>query len=516
MKDRSVWIVVVVFSAIFLFGAFKLFEEARLIDDFLNGKVRAIGDDHEYQRHAINLRYGVGYTQNMVLPLETYRFEHLSPWGQTLKQWYQDEGSIIIPPFWNFYRAPGYPMMLSVAYTLFGDSSFTARSMTVVLIWAIAMITLITGGIWGGWRGALAAGVVGIVFVFTNHIRSQSLDRLMSEIPTTFWMALFGLCFILFQKTERTRYLLTLSVITVCLIYTRANMLMILPLFVIYFVMIKVEWKKIAIFSTIVIVPVAIWTAYASINVGTFVSFTTQGANAFPQYNNIDVLEGVGPDRLYQGEWNPGYHLDEAGNLIEDYRFVPEIDESGWAIGLAFWRDNPLRLPELFYVKLRAGFWTKETMAALYTAGLCFIFIGIGLRKVSPDQRIHILPGIGSRRILKTQVALSLSAILLLIVVGKTLYWLVLILFAVIIILALVRPYGDVFRLPVPSTNWFLVFIVSHFITTVLYMGVRFHEPLDPLLCMFGVYGFIILMELLLLPRRQSKLYRQPVYSNTI
>jgi hypothetical protein len=96
--------------------------------------------------------------------------------------------------------------------------------------------------------------------------------------------------------------------------------------------------------------------------------------------------------------------------------------------------------------------------------------------------------------------------------VGKPIYPLVLAIYAALILMALLRPYGDAFRLPVPSPTWFLVFVLSHFATTVLYMGLRFNEPLDPLLCMFGIYGLIVLLEVTLSRiRRRRSIYQPPL-----
>lgn len=509
MKDRSVWIVIGVFSALLALGLVWLLADARAVDTILNGKVPTNGDDHEYQRLAINLRYGVGYTGDLLLPIETYKLDLTTPFGRQLAQQYHAEGNVKNPAIWNFYRAPGYPMLLSIAYSIFGDSTLTARYLAAVLIWAVAMLTLITGAIWAGWRGALAGGIVGIIYLLPYVIRNWGAESLMTEVPTTFWMALFGLCFVLFQKTGRVSYFLGLAVILVCLIYTRANMLLLLPLFVVYFAITKVAWRRIILFSVVVAVPVGLWTAFASVNLGSFVSFTTQGAIAFPQYNNISVIEGVGPDRLFQGEWNPGYHL-ESGRLVRDNRFMPKEGENGYLLGLSFWRDNPTLLPELFYLKLRAGFWTKESLAGIYTAGLCFLFFCLGLRTPRPKSRL--LPNISSRRILNLQVILGLSATLLMTFAGKPIYPLVLAIYATLILLALFRPYGDVFRLPAPSPTWFLVFVLSHFATTVLYMGVRFNEPLDPLLCMFGIYGLIALFEVTISRiRRKRNIYQPPL-----
>jgi hypothetical protein len=371
------------------------------------------------------------------------------------------------------------------------------------MIWGIAMLVMATGMAWADRRGTLAGGILGLIYMLPYVVRSSGLENFLTEVPTTFWVVVFGFCFVLHQKTGQMRYFVALTAATVCLIYTRANFLMLLPLFAVYFFFAHYGWRKVLIFVVIVGVPVALWSAYASAGMGKFVSFTTQGELAFPQYNNLGVITGFGPDRINQGGWNPGNYIDTNGVLRNDDRFVPKQGENGWVMGLTFWRENPTLIPALFYVKLRAGFWTREELVGIYTMGLCFLLIAPGFRVSRRPPRL--LPQVSDWNILKIQVALAFGSTLLMIFVGAPTYWLVLIAYAVIFALALLRPYGNVYHSSVASPIWFLLFVGSHLITTLLYMGIRFHEPMDPLLCMYGIYGAIIFLEALVFPSRRHR-----------
>jgi hypothetical protein len=506
---RQRWIILG-FAVIFALGMGFLLLEARAMDAWLGGLVPITGDDHEYHRLAVNLRYGYGWTESILPPIEQYHYDFSSDLGQQFLSQFQEQGIVDVDTIWDFYRAPGYPAFLSIFYTVFGTTSLVGRSMTAVLVGAIALLITLTGSIWAGWRGALAGGIAGLLYMTPGVIRIWGMDALMTEVSSTFWVTLFAFFFVLYQKTHRPFYFVFMVFALIWALFTRANLVTLLPLLFFYFIAARVPRLLIAFFVIALAVPLVLWAAFASSQMGRLVTMTTQGEIAFPQYHNIQVLEGIGPDRLYQGDWNLGRHFDENGVLVPDWRFAPQPGENGWVKGFRFWLENPLQVPALFFVKLRAGFWTKEGIAGLYTLGLCFLFISLGFRK--PGERKRVLPNLSNRQILALQIGLALAATIIMAVLHTSLYLLVLGIYAAMIVLALLRPYGDVFTLPYPSPVWFLTFVASHFITTILFMGVRFHEPLDPLLCMFGAFGLILLIEYILsgARRRRASYVLQP------
>jgi hypothetical protein len=503
------WIILC-FAVMFALGTGILLLDARAVDAQLGGLIPITGDDHEYHRLAINLRYGHSWTESILPPIEQYHYDFSSDLGQQFLRQFQEQGIVDLDPVWDFYRAPGYPAFLSIFYTVFGATPLVGRSMTAVLIGAIALLITLTGSNWAGWRGALAGGIAGVLYMFPDVIRIWGMNALMTEVSSTFWVTVFAFFFVLYQKTRRPVYFVFLVFALIWALFTRANLVTLLPLLFLYFIIARYPRSLIAFFVIALAVPLVLWAAFASSQMGKLVTMTTQGELAFPQYHNIDVLEGIGPERLYQGDWNPGYVIGENGDVTIDWRHASQPGENGWVKGFQFWLENPLQVPALFFVKLRAGFWTKEGIAGLYTLGLCFLFISLGFRK--PSERKRVLPNLSSRQILMLQVGLALAATMIMAVLGTSLYLLILGLYALIIALALLRPYGHAFTFPYPSPAWFLTFVASHFITTLLFMGVRFHEPLDPLLCMFGAFGLILVIEYVLsgARRRRSSYVLQP------
>jgi hypothetical protein len=503
-------LLIVLFLILYLPFFLMLLSEARAYDLRYGGTVPTIGDELDYQPLAVNLLYGVGYKQDLVLPLELYNLDLTTPRGQQLARQYQLKGIVKVEPVMHFYRGPGFPAFLSVVYSLFGNTTLVGRLMTAILIVAVAVLILLTGSNWAGWRGTLAGGIAGLLYLLPQVLRTWDVDRLLTEVPSTFWVTLFGFLFVLHQKTQRTSYFLLATLALLCALFTRSNLMTLLPLLLVVFVLQRYPLRLIVAFVIILAVPLGLWSLYATAQLGKFVTLTTQGEIAFPQYNNPDVLYGIDADHTFQGDWNPGWYYNEAGELTTDYLYAPQPGENGWVKGFRFWLENPLQVPALFFVKLRAGFWTKEGIAGLYTLGLCFLFISLGFCK--PGERKHVLPNLSNRQILALQIGLALAATIIMAVLHTSLYLLVLGIYAVMIVLALLRPYGDVFMLPYPSPVWFLTFVASHFITTILFMGVRFHEPLDPLLCMFGAFGLILLIEYILsgARRRRASYVLQP------
>ena len=490
-----------VFAVAFLLLTILLLNRARAFDAASGGTVPTTGDDWNYQTLAVNLLYGLGYRNDYILPLETYHLDLTTPKGVELRNRYADQGSIHYDADANFYRAPGYPLLLSLSYRVSGNSTRNARYGTVILIFGVAILLTLMGGIWAGWRGILAAGTIGLLYMFPSFMRGSDLNRLLTEVPTTFWITLFAFFFVLHQKTRRSGYLLLAAVALACAIFTRAVLFIAFPPLILFCLATKVRLRLIALFSTLIILPIVVWSLYASTTAHKVIVFTTQGEIAFPQFNNVDVLDGVGPQHLYQGGWNPGRVLNADGTWISDYHNAAQPGENGWLKGLAFWRDNFLQLPRLFFLKLRASFWTDTSLAPLFAGGIAVLLLTLGLRQPQPGNRLAV-----SRMVLRVQLALALAVLVTTYIFGTSQYLLTLCIYGLILLLALIHPYGDVVHMSLPSPLWFLAFLFSHLVTTLLFGDPRFHEPLDPLLGMYGLFGLLVIVESAISPPKRREL----------
>lgn len=480
-----------------------------------DGRVVTNGDDHQYQRYAVNLAHGYGYTDDIVLPLDSYGL-FVTAEAEDLYAPYL-AGETVAEPQPNFYRAPGWPILLSLVYRVLGSDPLVGRLLLAALSWGTAPLLLLAGYKLAGWLGSAAGGLTALTYLHHYVLRPpDALQGLMTEPAATFWVTLSTIFLILYAQHRRRRDLFAAAVVLVVLVYTRSNFVIVVPLLVVaLFFMARSQaaggsgdhdWWGIAGFIGIIAVPIALWSLYATTASGRFIAFTTQSEIAFPQFNNEDVLEGYGPDRYLQGSWQPGYTRDEDGRLGTDYRHAPGPGENGWVKGLTYWFENLEKLPALFYVKLRAGLWTHEqpgvviqstNIGRLHALGIAFLLILLGLRKPrGPAVRGRAV------RVFRLQVAL---AGLLVLVWSRPLFWLVLLIYAAIALVALRRPYGDVYALRLSPLTCFVAFVASHILVILIFGGLtRFHQPLDAFLAFIGLLALFILPVILLAERTDN------------
>lgn len=477
-------IVLSVFLVSFLAYLPTIWEMAERVDSTANRTVPGNWDDWHYQVLAINVLRGHGFSDQLYSSWETY---HLSnPMSGGPLSGYQD--------YYSFYRAPGFPLVLSASYALFGDQTLTARRLMLLMAWITAMLLSLIGSNIVGWLGAIAGGLTGHIYLknAAEIVGGEGIHngRLLSEPVTTFWMILFACLFSEYLKKKQPPYLYFAALCFTGLIYTRAYFLMTLPLFFIYLYFSSRNLKQVVIFAFITLLPIIAWSLYATSTAKKLVIFTTQGQYDFPRFNNKDVITGFGPERMNQGAWQPGFSYNENGDVIITNQNSPKPGENGWIKGLKFWAENPKKLPKLFYVKMRAGLWYTE--GRLYLVGIGFLLMGIGFRRSKKTSS----QGLSSVVTLTLQLAL----ITLLSIVANTLpFTQVLSIWLAIFLISLVYPYGDVCPPGIQLPNWFLIILSSYLIVVILYGGnPRFHNALDPFILLISLAGlFLILYRLI-------------------
>jgi hypothetical protein len=434
-------------------------------------------DDTDYQILAVNMLHGYGFTESLRLPLETYK---------TMR-----DVSLINPDyFFQFYRAPGFVFLLTGLYAITGVSPLAARMMVGIIIWLITVLALWIGDRLAGWVGSLAAGLAGYFLIKISLLmigpEGFMSGRTLAEPLTAFLVTLFALLCILFQQEKLRIFLYLASLTLACVVLTRANFLAALPIFLVLVIFETRHWKPVFISSLLLFVPILVWSGYASYIRQSPILLTTQGAKDFPRFNNLEVITGFGPEKLNQGGWQPGFAFNTDGELMITHANSPREGENGWAKGLQFWFSNPEKLPALFYFKLRAGLWFEE--GAIYPIGIAFFLVALGLRK--PRQSKLVLPSLNSGQILTLQI--GLCTLLLWMADSKT-FWIVLLIWSLIGLIALLRPYGDAAQVPQVGLTWFIPLFGAHLVSTLLFGGdERFHFPIDPLVLLFGYTGGLL------------------------
>ncbi len=490
---KIVTCVVLVFVGLILGKLPVVLEQAERSDRLMKGTLPVEGDSPEYQVLGVNLLYGRGFAYSVTLPPETYHLDLTTQWGRDLKE-QSEKGALPQPAVYTFYRAPGLPLLLSVTYGVFGNNTLNARRMFAVQAVVTALLLLATGTLLAGAPGALAGGLTGLYYLSDEPRLYQFVDFL-TEAPTAFWVALFCCLFVLYLKQRRFLWLVLAALALAGGTLTRSNLLPIAPFVAIYLWRSGHSLRRIALLVSIVFVPVITWSAYASLTMGKLVVFSTQGENAFPQYNNLDIVYGNEFGR--PGDWLAGRGRLVIGAGGATYSNAPQPGENGWAKGLTFWRDNVLLLPRLFYVKLEGGFWYNYGDFAspvqperLHLLGIGFLLAGIGLR--SPRSRGVFSGRFNSRQRLLVQLGLLAA---LFVASNQTGLLIVLIIWSFILALAVFFPYSDALQLGFAPPTWYLAFVISHGITTLFFMGVRFHWPLDAPLMLVGLLGIFLVVQ---------------------
>lgn len=465
-----------------------LLTQAAFADATLNHAIPLTGDDGDYQVLAINLRHGQGYSSRLLLPIDRYRLDEDGPGSAEALQSAQSaqSGAVI-----EFRRSPGLSLMLGGVYLVFGSETIVTRRTMALLAWLTGVLLLITGAVTAGWAGSLAGGLSALYhlkyFPGTYHF-----ERVMSENPTAFWIALCGLLFTLYLK-RGSRLLLVASALSLAgVILMRVNFLPVLPLLALYLAGLKRSWGNSLLFAAVAALPLLLWSGYASLAVGRPVLLTQGGPGLFANTNNLDTLEGVGPDRWNQGGWNPGFYRKADGTWAKDNHNVVQPGESGWLKGLTFWWNNLSRVPELFFVKLRSGFWFSDGGSLNWLRPEGFFLIGIGYLLVAVGFLPFRLPLAAvlrqsPERLLVAQIALIA---VLFVLWNKHGLLPVLAVWSLLMCLSLLRLSGRQQPLAVPNPAWFLGFVISHAMTTLLFYGIRLHQPLDSslmLICFLGV-----------------------------
>jgi hypothetical protein len=167
---------------------------------------------------------------------------------------------------------------------------------------------------------------------------------------------------------------------------------------------------------------------------------------------------------------------------------APQSGENGWIKGFKFWLENPKKIPVLFYVKLRAGMWYQENN--IYLIGIGLLLLAIGFRSPSRMSLSH--ENIPTQWILFFQLGLIF---ILLITGGNLPFYIIALIIAIIALIGILLPYGNVYQPHFYTPDWFLIFIIAYILITLIFGGnPRFHYPLDPLIMLIGLAGLLIIL----------------------
>ncbi|NPV77116.1 MAG: hypothetical protein HPY59_12180 [Anaerolineae bacterium] len=490
VRLRNRWLVGfvgVVFLVLFVNRLPQLLYLARVVDLQTSHSVVMGVDDIEYIAPAINMINGYGYVQSLVLPLEIY---HTAP------------VSFLEPPAPGKYvishRPPGTSFLLALLYGIFGTEVIVPRLGFIFLAWMTGLLLLFIGAYLAGWGGAIAGGLAGLYYCYFSQAVDYALGLgvVNSEIPGVFWFVLFTLLFNVFLR-KRSKLSLAAAALSLSMfVMTRGNYFpSIFFLLAWMLLFLDREGRKQAlVFAGIALLPSLLWSLYLNIfrwNTGHY--YEPQAVSAFAMTNNLDVLEGVGPQHINRGDWPPQDGVYQAYGLEPEY--WPKSGENPTLKGLKFWWDYRDELPILFYRKLKVGTWYHDgvpryplgrIMNGFFIAGVGFLLAALGLRPaVNPPG---LLPSWPARRIVFVQL---IQIAILFLVSNFLAFWLVLLLWGSITLFAIFRPYGDAVQLPFDHPSWMVSFVTTYLVATMVYASdrQRYHAQLDPVLLFYSLLG---------------------------
>lgn len=456
----------------------------------LHKSIPMIGDDGGYHIPAVNLIHGYGYSDAIHLPIEEYNLDLTVPAGARTLKSYLEHGPAK-EPWHTFNWAPGTSLILAGAYGLFGSDTIVAQRVMALCQWLTAVLLVLTGASLAAWIGSMAGGLAAIY-----HLHffpgANNFERILSENPTAFLIALFCFVFSLFVTRQSQRSCVVAAISMSAVILVRANYLPALFIITLYLIVIRCSWQRVMLFVAIALIPVALWSVHASLKLQKFVLVTVQGPTLFAATNNMDTLEGIGPERWNQGGWNPGFYKAPDGSWAFDGHNQAKADENGYVKGLTFWKNHLSRVPQLFYVKLRHGFWFNNGQSSnelrpegFFLIGIGYLLLTLGFLPLRIPFRVRM--GLNPHWLLALQLALICA---LAILWNERGFGPILIVGTVLLVLSFLRLCTGPGRLPCENPAWFLAFVAAHGITTVLYYGIRFHQPVDPnliLVCLLGI-----------------------------
>ncbi len=296
-------------------------------DDF----ARKNGDEMAYHSLAINMMLGHGFTEGLVDQKVDYRFLDISETGEPSSSDY--------PPNHNFLRTPGYPQFLATIYMTNGIHPLLAKEIQCAIFCFATFLLPLAGWVLLGTNG-LWAGAISIPFVFRMH-HLFNLNELYTETLQLFSLLLIAVVWALVQRYKYQGFLMSLLGFA-CFysLMVKGASLFLPPLFLAYFLFKYLSGilsrSRIVAFVIFLALPLACWSAYASLKCGRPILLSTQPESV--------LLGGNNELSLHSGTFEYHHHY------YENPRFI----SAGMFEKLStFYQENLDQIPRMISNKIR-------------------------------------------------------------------------------------------------------------------------------------------------------------------
>ena len=259
------------------------------------------------------------------------------------------------------FRAPGYPLLLSVVYRLVGRAYWANRvllsvlgALTCVMVYALAL--RLTGQAVVAFSAALLTAALPLQFYWCGHFMSEPLAAFLN-VATVLLLVRAPLQSSM-PTRSRTHVLTYLAAGVLCGLaaLTRPAALLMLPILaVLWAISRNGGWKRwiasVAFFALGIALAVAPWTIRNRIVLDRWALIATNGGSTFWGANN-DIVARPG---AHWGSWVTTTRVDRERKEAEVWSLANEVDrdKAEWRIGLEWVRENPEKVPML----LAGKFW---------------------------------------------------------------------------------------------------------------------------------------------------------------
>lgn len=319
--------------------------------------VHFVGDTWEYQSMAVNLARGkklmtVGAFGDYQ---RDYKFRPAATSYQPQLDYLIKNGQESNQQT-DFYRTPGYVVLLGIIYKLFGVSPLAVKQIQLLLVVFISTSLPYLGFNYWRSRGFAAGIIAGFVFLleYGQDIAENTgityPPQIMTEILIAFCLLIFVLVFIVWQKQPNWLSSLLLGLVTGINLLVKGSTLFIFPLVLIYFTNLAIK-KKIKLVNLVTyiigtIVIVSPYSIYASRASGETILLSTQSKVVILGGNNEFAADGT---------WHrEGYppNNEQSFYARSEVRSLPLLNKV-----VMFYKTHPHLFPKIFLAKIYSGFY---------------------------------------------------------------------------------------------------------------------------------------------------------------
>ncbi len=339
---------------IFLFASYSLL---LILTQKFDPEAYFGGDSGGYQMMSVNFAKGFPIMSSGGVAGDFYKDYKFSPnlgdADEEDVQWFRESANK--PPFFSFYRTPGYIFFLGTIYKLFGVSPLIAKYVQMLLLVAIAAFLPLIGYFFWKKTGILAGILSGSIFIYL-YARSSPVaggisnpNEILTEPLTTFSIFLVILSYIYFSTRKNLLSAFLLGVSVALSLLVKAILIFIPPIFLINLIIKGVRKKitsnAIVMFLLGVLIVIVPWSTYATRNSGEFVLLSTQGDSVLLDGNN---------EFSTNGSWNPkGYSTDNPEIFYNQLSIKPLPPFQKL---VEFYKTHLYLVPVIFPAKISAGF----------------------------------------------------------------------------------------------------------------------------------------------------------------